>query len=208
MKNTVTIVLIISLICSLFSCNNKAEKVEAYNSAVTFRAFQDTSLTYSLTNDSLIIEFAKPPKIRHWYGEIYLTKSNPYDEIHIPFPNKQEDNLGFLAVQGNKIILTGFHIPSDSIKKYHLNFHAVPHFIGCHSKGEIYSPGFLFHSIDSIPNKLAINERVKDFNIISVDLVKLKKMPFETREFCRDSIKRAHGIDLTDVQIEQAEYNF
>lgn len=207
---SVTIILICALVfgLSFSACNPKAEKIKAFNDVISTSTFQDTVITYSLFSDSLILEFAKEPKMKHWYGEIYLIKTNPDDQVLIPFPNKTKDNLGHLTIREKKLTFSGFHIPPDSLHTYSVHFHAVPHLFGFHSKGEIYSPMYLFSSKSAGSNKLELSEMVQNFEITSFDLVKLKKMTPELKDFCRDSIKEAFHITFTDLEIEESKYSF
>lgn len=208
MKKSLTVFLLAVLLGQLFSCNGTGEKVKALNHIVSQSIFADTSLTYILSSDSLVIEFAKPPKIKHWYGELFLIKANGKDEIYIPFPNVTKEKLGYLTLKSNKMVFTHHHIPQDSLSKYSINFHFVPHHLGCHSSGEIYVPGYLFQSIGSTSTKLSLNKMVNDFKVVTVDLVKLKNMSTELQDYCLDSIERAYGITISDLQIEHAKYAF
>ncbi len=209
MKSTIIILIGgLALGLSFFACDPKAEKINAFNDIISTSTFQDTVITYSLSSDSLILEFAKEPKMKHWYGEIYLVKFDPYKEIIIPFPNKTPENMGQLRIKKGKFTFSGFHIPADSLSQYVVRLHVTPHIPGFSSRGEIYTPMHLFSSKQNGSNKLEISEQVHDFKITSFDLVKLKNMSPELSDFCRDSIEKAFFTTFSDVEIEESKYEF
>lgn len=193
---------------SFFACDPKSEKINAFNDIISTSTFQDTAITYSLSSDSLILEFAKEPKMKHWYGEIYLVKFNPYKEIIIPFPDKAPENMGQLRIKKGKFTFSGFHIPADSLSQYIVRLHVTPYIPGFMSRGEIYAEMYLFSSKQNGSNKLEVSDQVHDFKITSFDLVKLKNMSPDLRDFCRDSIEKAFFTTFTDVEIEESKYGF
>ncbi|AEA43262.1 hypothetical protein [Fluviicola taffensis] len=92
---TIIFISVLAFGLAFLACDPKAEKIKAFNSLISTSTFQDTVITYSLFSDSLILEFAKEPKMKHWYGEISLIKSAPNDGIlYIPFPNKTREQMG------------------------------------------------------------------------------------------------------------------
>lgn len=203
-----TLFLAIVVLALSTSCDRAENRKEAYEDVVAIRTFQDTLLTYSLSSDSLVVTFVHPLNMKRWYGEVYLVRSNPQDEIRIPFPNHKDGNLGYLTIEQNTIRLGGFHIPKDSLNRYHVTFHAVPTLIGCYSWGEVFGPMFLFKSDESGSGTLKMDERVTNLEIVSVDLVKLKQLSPELRQFCRDSIEQVYGRTITDAEIEESKYAF
>lgn len=207
MKSSIQLVLV-ALGLFFSGCNNEAEKINAYNEVVSTSTFQDTAINYSLFSDSLVLEFAKEPEMKHWYGEIFLVKTDPDHEVHIPFPNKTTENMGRITITEKKLTFSGFHISPDSLHRYRVHFHAVPTLPGFHSIGDIYGPMYLFNSNPNGSNKLEVNDLVHDFTITSFDLVKLKKMSPELSDFCRDSIENAFNTTFTDVEIEESSYGF
>lgn len=193
---------------SFLACDPKADKIRAYTDVISTSTFEDTVITYFLSSDSLILEFEKAPKIKHWYGEILLLKSDLRDAHVIPFPNKGKDDLGRVTIEGKQLVLSGFHIPADSLDWYLIHFQAVPHIPGFRSWGEIYTMGYLFSSQFDGSNKLHVMPLIRDFKITSFDLVKLKNMSPEWRAFCRDSIEKAFHMTFTDAEIEESGYEF
>lgn len=208
MKNiSILFIAALAIGLSFLACDPKAEKIKAYKSLISTAVFEDTVITYSLHSDSLVLEFAKPPRIKHWYGEVLLIKSDSYEELVVPFPEKTKENMGKVILKDQRLVLSGFHIPSDSLERYLICFHAVPRIPGFQIRGDIYGPMYLFQSELHGGNRLKVNRDVRNFKITSFDLVKLKNMSPEWRAFCRDSIEKAFHTTFTDAEIEESSYN-
>jgi len=201
-----TQIVFIVLILNISGCG-KMSKETAYNKVViTGIQFKDTLIRYSLTSDSLVLEFEKPLQHKNWVGEIYLIKDGESSNIHFGQNIQTDGELGTINFKNGRTVFKNFHIPKDSLHYYKINFHAVPTFPGCRCIGQVYAPLFLFDEKRGHPGLLTTAESVKDFSITKIDFVVLKKLPTELQEFCRDSIKSKYGIRYTDIEIEESHY--
>jgi len=201
------IILTILIAPFLFSKDHQIQ-VLAYESVVNIVNFKDTLISCQLYRDSLSIQFEKPIQHKHWHGEIFITKNNPREEIHIEFPEKIPHYLGKIKFTDKAVTFSKFHLLADSLQEYLIKFHASPHFPGHKAWGEPYRQGFFFYSDPNRPNYLVLDESIKDLSITTVDLVKLKNLSPDLKAFCRDSIQRSTGLTITDVKISESSYDW
>lgn len=204
-------ILVVTIASSLFIQDylaqaRKQKQIDAYNSVVSSTYFEDTVLNYNLSSDSLILQFPTPPKHDYWIGEIFITKNKSDECIHIPMPDKPDGYLGKIPFINGKATFKNFQIPEDSLNLYSLKISAAPRFLNCRAIGDVYKPRFLFYSHPVKPKALKLNDLVEDFKITLFDLDVLKSLSPDLKQFCKDSITRAHSIKITDERIETRIY--
>lgn len=190
----------------LFSCSTKLDNATAFDQVMSKTTFSDTTLYYKLYSDSLVLEYKELPEVKYWRGEVFLLATDKVINVH--FPGNLKGFLGKLEFVKNRAVLDGFHIPSDSLDFFRIKLRASPVYLGCHSYGAMYGPAVLFQSDSTEPNRLKVNEGIKNWEITHFDLVKMKNLPKEQREFCQDSIQQLSGIRITDVEIAESSYDW
>lgn len=119
---------ILSLI--FFSCSTGAtedEKENAWNSYFEGEyQLSDTLMKYSLSVDSLIIEFVKPTELKTWRGTIEIYDSNGARIFDTDFNN--DGRLDTLNFHQGKLVLTGLNLNPDLLDQYEITLYGGPHF--------------------------------------------------------------------------------
>ena len=186
------------LIMNLVSCNQNSNEA-AYNKVVNDDiTFKDTLIQYTLTSDSLVLEFTQPQKHRDWLGEIFICMKDRNPAVHIYDKKSPEGELGGIAFKNGKVAFGGFHLPEDSLDFFEIRFRAVPYFPGKEARGDVYVPLYLFLPDEKRKGFLVLNPNVKDLSIVTFDALQFAKLSPADQEYCEKKMKEKYGVNPLD----------
>ncbi|XOV67893.1 MAG: hypothetical protein ACFHU9_01735 [Fluviicola sp.] len=194
-----------SLVLAFSSCS-KPTAEESYALVVSTDEFKDTLLTYRLTQDSLTFTFEQPLHHDCAVAEVILLypSEEDYKYLNLNFPSKIPGYLGQVPFEGNSFSFTGFELPVENTNSVIVELRYYSKKPGYAVTGEMRFPRYTFRSSKTSEGRMLLHPDIKDLSLTCVDLVALKKMPWEQQKACRDLIEERLKWKLTDLEIEES----
>jgi hypothetical protein len=163
---------------------------------VTDVSFTDTMMYYTLTPDSLVLEFAYPNKYENWRGQVMISGIGRRIKIN----DNGTSTVPPLVFNDGRVVLRGFHIEPSEIETCRIIFYGTPEAPGQTFFSEP-NGGHVVTLVESETEEKALvpNDVFKQSYISSVYYDRLKSLTPEMAEFCINRIANRFGLDFPQI---------